>query len=100
MKRKINTIDLFAGCGGLLDGFLQEGNYNSLACVEWEKYPCLTLANRLQKKWNHINADNEVIRFDIQRTQELFDGFEDEEYGTHIGLDKLIGKKKMHTFFS
>jgi DNA (cytosine-5)-methyltransferase 1 len=95
MKRKINTIDLFAGCGGLLDGFLQEGNYNSLACVEWEKYPCLTLANRLQKKWNHINADNEVIRFDIQRTQELFDGFEDEEYGTHIGLDKLIGKKKV-----
>ena len=93
MRRKINTIDLFAGCGGLLDGFLQEGGYNSLACVEWEKYPCQTLAHRLKTKWNHTHADNEVIRFDIQRTEELFTGFTDSEYGTHQGLDKLVGKK-------
>lgn len=93
MKRKINTIDLFAGCGGLLDGFLQEGGYNSLACVEWEKYPCQTLAHRLKSKWNHTNAENEVIRFDIQRTEELFLGFDDPEYGKNQGLDKLVGKK-------
>ena len=73
MKRKINTIDLFAGCGGLLDGFLQEGGYNSLACVEWEKYPCETLAHRLKTKWNHTKADNEVIRFpaEIMKTNLL-----------------------------
>ena len=90
MKRKINTIDLFAGCGGLLDGFMQEGGYNSLACVEWETYPCLTLANRLKKKWGHKHADEEVIRFDIQRADELFSGFDDQEYGKHVGLDKII----------
>lgn len=95
MIRKINMIDLFAGCGGLLDGFLQEGGYNSLACVEWELYPCQTIANRLKTKWGHKNADNEVIRFDIQRTEELFNGFEDEEYGKHKGLDSIIGKKKV-----
>jgi DNA-methyltransferase (dcm) len=95
MKRKINTIDLFAGCGGLLDGFLQEGGYNSLACVEWEKAPCESLALRLKTKWEHQNADNEVIRFDIQRTEELFSGFDDPVYGKHQGLDKLIGKKKV-----
>lgn len=95
MKRKINTIDLFAGCGGLLDGFLQEGGYNSLACVEWEKYPCETLAHRLKTKWNHTKADNEVIRFDIQRTDELFAGFDDPEYGRHEGLDSIIGQKKV-----
>lgn len=93
MNRKINTIDLFAGCGGLLDGFLQEGGYTSLACVEWEKAPCETLANRLKTKWNHKNAETEVIRFDIQRTDELFSGFDDEIYGKHKGLDKLIGEK-------
>lgn len=95
MKGKINTIDLFAGCGGLLDGFLQEGSYNSLACVEWEKNPCETLIQRLKSKWGHKNANNEVIRFDIQRTEELFSGFNDAEYGSHIGLDKLVGKKNV-----
>lgn len=92
-KNNINTIDLFAGCGGLLDGFLQAGGYDSLACVEWEKYPCKTLSNRLKQKWGHTNADNEVIRFDIQRTEELFNGFNDDEYGCHIGLDAIINNK-------
>ena len=95
MKQKYNTIDLFAGCGGLLDGFMQEVHYNSLACVEWEKYPCLTLANRLEKKWKHKNASNEVVRFDIQRTNELFQGFDDPDYGKHVGLDSLVGDKKV-----
>lgn len=95
MKGKLNTIDLFAGCGGLMDGFQQEGHYQTLACVEWEKNPCETLANRLRTKWGHKNAEEEVIRFDIQRTDELFDGFNDAEYGQHKGLDKLIGKKSV-----
>lgn len=91
MKKKLHTIELFAGCGGLLEGFLQQGCYDTLACVEWEKAPCLTLANRLEQKWHHANANNEIIRFDIQRTDELIYGFEDEEYGKHEGLAKLVG---------
>ena len=93
LKKQHNTIDLFAGCGGLLDGFLQEGSFNSLACVEWDKFPCETLAKRLKTKWKHKNADEEVIRFDIQRTEELFNGFEDPEFGTSPGLDKIVGGK-------
>lgn len=94
-KKKYNTIDLFAGCGGLMDGFMQEGGYNTLACVEWEENPSITLANRLEKKWNHKNAKNEVVRFDIQRTEELINGFDDSEYGKHSGLGKLIGGKSV-----
>jgi DNA (cytosine-5)-methyltransferase 1 len=71
MMQKLHTIELFAGCGGLLEGFLQQGCYDTLACVEWEKAPCMTLANRLERKWHHLYAKNEVIRFDIQRTDEL-----------------------------
>ena len=94
-KKKYNTIDLFAGCGGLMDGFMQEGGYDTLACVEWEPFPCQTLANRLEKKWHHRNAKEEVVRFDIQRTDELINGFNDAEYGKHKGLDKLVSRKKV-----
>lgn len=94
-KNKYNTIDLFAGCGGLMDGFMQEGAFNTLACVEWEKYPCITIANRLKTKWKHKNADNEVVRFDIQRTEELINGYDDPEYGKHEGLDSLISGKNV-----
>lgn len=94
-KKKYNTIDLFAGCGGLMDGFMQEGSYDTLACVEWEPFPCMTLANRLEKKWLHLNAKEEVVRFDIQRTNELINGFDDEDFGKHVGLGKLIGDKKI-----
>lgn len=94
-KKKYNTIDLFAGCGGLMDGFMQEGSYNTLACVEWETSPCQTIANRLERKWHHKDAKEEVIRFDIQRTKELINGFDDAEYGKHRGLKDLIGDRKI-----
>ena len=94
-SKRYNTIDLFAGCGGLMDGFMQEGSYNTLACVEWESFPCQTIANRLAKKWNHRNANEEVIRFDIQRTEELINGFDDPVYGKHQGLAKLVGESKV-----
>ena len=88
--KKVNTIELFAGCGGLMDGFLQQGAYDTLACVEWEKYPCQTIVKRLKDKWGHQNADEEVVRFDIQRSEELLNGIDDPEYGKHKGLDRLI----------
>lgn len=95
MKNKYNTIDLFAGCGGLMDGFMQDGNFETLACVEWEKYPCQTIERRLEKKWKHKNAKQEVVRFDIQRTEELINGFDDKEYGMHKGLAQLVGNKRI-----
>lgn len=92
-KKKIKSIDLFAGCGGLMDGFEQSQKYETLAAVEWEKGPCRNLRNRLSTKWKYDNADQMVLQFDIQRTTELFSGWSnDETYGEAIGLDKLVEK--------
>ena len=48
--RKLNTIELFAGAGGLLDGFKQTQKYNLVAAVEWLKPQGRTLRNRLKSK--------------------------------------------------
>ena len=91
MSKKIKSIDLFAGCGGLMDGFEQSGYYETVAAVEWEKAPCRNLQNRLKEKWKYKDAERRVLRFDIQRTDELFNGWQDDpDYGSSVGLDKLI----------
>lgn len=90
-KHKIKTIDLFAGCGGLMEGFEKTGHYETLACVEWEKSPCDNLVKRLSGKWKYSDAQKRVLRFDIQRTDELLNGWNDTEFGENEGLDKIVG---------
>ncbi|MGK9118045.1 DNA cytosine methyltransferase [Olivibacter jilunii] len=94
VNKEHTVIDLFAGCGGLSDGFEASGHFDTLACVEWEREPCNTLANRLANKWGYKTAQDLVLRFDIQRTEELFKGWDnDPDYGSGCGLDELIGNK-------
>ena len=92
--KKIKTIDLFAGCGGLMDGFEQSGHYKTIAAVEWEKAPCDNLRHRMKDKWKIKDADKRVLQFDIQRTDELFNGWNDETYGQSKGLNSLIESAK------
>ncbi len=86
----INTIDLFAGCGGLTEGFKRNKNYNTIACVEWDKLPCNALRHRFKTKYGCSNVNKYVLRFDIQRVSELLNGWNDSEYGQSVGLDTLV----------
>lgn len=93
MKYKI--IDLFSGCGGLLDGFMKTEKYEVIASVEWEKAPLETLENRLRTKWNIEDTAEKCLLMDIQQTEKLFNGWKnDEKYGSHKGLDYLVSKSK------
>lgn len=106
MPKKYTFIDLFAGCGGLSEGFLQTGHYDALAHVEWEKPMVDTLRNRLITKWKETESDaiKKVVLFDIQKTEELINGNWSEDskkkYGAHNsnevktqGLKGVIGTK-------
>lgn len=93
---KINIIDLFAGCGGLSEGFKQQGNYDTLAAVDWELPAVSTLRNRLKEKWKYQDAEKRVIHFDLQRFQELMNGFIDEAYGSSEGLKQIVATENVH----
>lgn len=90
--RKYKMIDLFAGCGGLEDGFLQTGNYEDIAAVEWLRPQVNTLINRLETKWGISDAKERVMYFDIQREKELFEGWNDSEFGKSKGLDYYVNQ--------
>lgn len=87
---KYKFIDLFAGCGGLEEGFLQSQRFEDVCAVEWEKAQVETLRNRLVTKWGIDNPNEKVLHFDIQREKELFEGWDDEVYGTSRGLDEIV----------
>ena len=108
-KKKYTFIDLFAGCGGLSEGFLQTNRFKALAHVEWEKPMVDTLRNRLVEKWGESveNAGEKVVLFDIQKTDELINGSWTEEsnlqYGSYnadavktVGLKGIVGKQHVN----
>ena len=75
----MNFIDIFAGCGGLSEGFEQNPHYNMLAAVEWEKPQVINLRNHLQNNHGIDDANERVIHFDVQRTDELINGWKNDD---------------------
>lgn len=63
LDRKYNFIDLFAGCGGLSEGFYAQG-FNALAHVEIDHFACETLKTRM-KYYGYEDADTAVLEEDI-----------------------------------
>jgi len=61
--REFSFIDLFAGCGGLSEGFYKKG-FQALAHVEIDPVACLTLRERM-RYYGYNNAENAVLEMDI-----------------------------------
>ncbi len=68
----MNFIDLFAGAGGLSEGFINAG-FEPIAHVESDKAACLTLKTRLAfhylKSHNQLETYNSYLRGEISRNQ-------------------------------
>jgi DNA (cytosine-5)-methyltransferase 1 len=61
---KLNYIDLFAGAGGLSEGFIREG-FHPIAHVEMNKNACETLKTRAAYHWLKENNQEEIYICDI-----------------------------------
>lgn len=94
--QKFTYIDLFAGCGGLSEGFTQSGLFEGLAHVEWELPMVETLRHRLVQKWGYDSesAEKSVVHFDIQKTKELLFGHWSKESEEQFGLTNHISIKQ------
>lgn len=62
-NRKFTFVDLFAGCGGLSEGFYRSG-FEALAHVEINKFACETLRARM-RHYGYKRPEEEVVEHDI-----------------------------------
>lgn len=114
MVRNLNFIDLFAGAGGLSEGFVRAG-YIPLAHIEMDKYACDTL--RTRAAFHYLRSVNqlEVYKKYLCEKQEKEDGSklwsqvpkeiidtiiqatigEDTIDSIFKNVDQLIGKQKV-----
>ena len=69
-----NYLDIFAGAGGLSEGFIRAG-YTPVAHIEMDKAACYTLKTRLSYKWLSDHGEGETylryLRKEISR-QDLY----------------------------
>jgi DNA (cytosine-5)-methyltransferase 1 len=87
MKNNFNFIDLFAGCGGLSEGFYQE-NFEALMHIEMDRTACETLKERM-RYYNYTTEkiEKSIICDDITKDTilEQMDKIIDQEVDVIIG---------------
>jgi DNA (cytosine-5)-methyltransferase 1 len=108
---KLNYIDLFAGAGGLSEGFIREG-FHPIAHVEIEKSACNTILTRAA--YHHLKETNQYsvyvsyLKGEITR-DELHDNLPDKIRNSvinkaigdennpciHDQIEKCLGKKNV-----
>ena len=74
-KDSYTFIDLFAGCGGLSEGFYKQG-FEALTHVEIDKYACESLRTRM-KCYGYNENEISVLKKDITN-EDILDSIEKE----------------------
>ena len=90
---KLNYLDLFAGAGGLSEGFIR-AEFNPIAHVEMDTAACYTLRTRMAYHWlkenNNLERYADYLKRTINRT-ELYDPVPDRVIQSVIEAE--IGRK-------
>lgn len=90
MKKQFNYIDLFAGAGGLSEGFVRAG-FNPIAHVEMNKDACDTLKTRTAFHWLKANGKEDTyykyLKADHRQKENLWN-----EIPEHL-IDSVINKE-------
>ena len=88
MNKELNYIDLFAGAGGLSEGFTRAG-YKPIAHVEMDAAACYTLKTRAAYHWlkerKMLDEYVKYLKGDIDR-RELYSLVPEEEMNSVINL--------------
>ena len=96
MKRDYTFIDLFAGCGGLSEGFYRKG-YKALLHLEIDKTACETLKTRMKHYgYSDSEIENAVMCADITNDNTL----EEIDKRVHDSVDLIIGGPPCQAFSS
>lgn len=106
-----NFLDLFAGAGGLSEGFMQEG-FEPVAHVEMDPAACFTLKTRAAFRWLRKNGElrtylkylwGKISREELYNSvpQNIFDGVLNYEISEETipkifnEVEKLLGGRKL-----
>jgi DNA (cytosine-5)-methyltransferase 1 len=95
MKKNYTFIDLFAGCGGLSEGFYRK-NFRALAHVESDSYSCESLKIRM-KHYGYSAKDISVIEKDITN-KDIIQKIKKRVEGSKI--DVILGGPPCQSFSS
>ena len=95
MQKKYKMIDLFAGCGGLSEGFYMQG-FNALAHVEIDPTACKSLKTRMNH-YGYTDVDKAVLELDITR-KDVIDVINKAVEGKRV--DIIIGGPPCQSFSS
>lgn len=106
-----NFLDLFAGAGGLSEGFIRAG-FNPIAHIDADKAACYTIQTRMSYKWLKEEKKEEIyyqyLSGEISRTEfyskipkNIISSVIHEEITRHTlpfifdKIDQLLGNKKL-----
>jgi DNA (cytosine-5)-methyltransferase 1 len=95
MSKKLTFIDLFAGCGGLSEGFYKQG-FHGLTHVEYDHYACESLRTRT-KYYGYTEDKVSVLEKDIT-DEDIIKQIELEV--SNKSVDLLIGGPPCQSFSS